>query len=196
MSKNHETGKRNGQFGPDSTNPRQRRAFANALLAKTRKSGDAYTAIAAIDTVNALAGGKAERSGLKQAAKKLPLSDAATRTIVEVGDAVMRGEAGKTVVPSQDPVCVLFSGKSEDFSLDQSGVYMRRYARLDGGFSPNTELTITDHSRGVTTGPEWIPVTPDPKGEVDMLAVRKMPGYKRRHLADLASRIVLTGAKR
>lgn len=178
-------------FGPDSTNPRERRSYADAMLAKASASGtleDYEAAQAAV--VNAGNSAKSRRAGFQNRLASAALSDQDTRVIVTVGREVL----DSTATPPVDGLgnahiqLKLQERGSPDFVMFQSGVASHRgyWQRPSDGVVENfSELTLAEH--GNSGKVHTIPLVDHET--VDVAGVRALPDQVRSEMASLALRI-------
>jgi hypothetical protein len=183
-------------FGPESSNPRLRRAYADTMLAKATRSGASADLRAAEQAISSVGDTrKAQAANFPQRLASAALKDVATQTIVDA--------ARKTLSQSETPRCkltwvgtlerpydlVATRRYSSDFSLTElRGASMGRTEVVDpatGELANFTELTATDLEGDRM--PHRIPTNAE--GEVSVMATRALPDAVRTSLSKIVSKI-------
>ena len=176
-------------FGPESRNPRARRAYAHTLLQKAQKSGSLEDIAAARRVVTSIKGKKAERSGFGGALLKAVVADSDTKTIVSIAQEVLSsGERGPVLNNLPETYTTSISRHTTIFELGRKGVYLGRIEvrrHEDDALTARTQLTVTEHD-GDKVG-RVIPTNPE--GVLDVMAIRQMPDERRSDIARMVHRI-------
>lgn len=180
-------------FGSESTNPRERRAYAHTILDKARRSGLLEDFVSAKRAVSgASQTEKGIHSGFVNALANAALSDTPTRILVEKAKEVLDPEkTPRKVISTLSVGKHLASARrySQDFDLVHAeGSAMGRTEIIDmntGEVGKFTVLRIIDHAGDRVA--HRVPTTTD--GEVDALAIRVMPDQLRSMLAQMAAPI-------
>jgi hypothetical protein len=183
-------------FGPESNNPRERRAYAHTILAKARTSGSVEDFEAAEKAVqSAGTSRKALASNFDRQLAGVAKLDEATRVIIEKADATL--DPAKTPrkkltwVGTADSPKDLVSARrySQSFSIVKSvGASMGRTEVLTHGTGEIVnfdQLTATDLQGDRL--PHVIPT--DRQGRVSVRGVRTLPDAKRTTLAGIVKKI-------
>lgn len=185
------------EFGPDSTNPRMRRAYAHAVINKARKSGeisDIDDAISAVDATGESR--KSLDSGFDGAIEGAARQDFLTDTITVAGNRVLDIESTPrkklTWVGTDEQPKDLVSARrySPDFELMGRGATLgiTEVREQETGVLLNSGgLDATSHDKDDDRSPQRIPITA--KHTVDAIAVRRLPLENREKIAGIASRI-------
>lgn len=183
-------------FGPESHNPRERRAYADALIVKAKQTAALEDYDAAKKAVKA--SGTSRKSLASQYDQRLhsvALADKATCVIVT--------EAQKVLDPSQTPRTKLtwVGTKSDPKDLVSARRYSQNFSLVGrkgstlgrtevispqtGEILVFTTLTATDHEG--SRQPHVIPT--DKKGQVDIEKLRRMPDKSRTELSRIVAKI-------
>jgi hypothetical protein len=178
-------------FGPNSFNPRVRRAYAHTMLNKAMETGSIEDLHAAKAAVNNTHGEKSNRSGFKGALLNAALADTATKTIVSIAqDVLTNGDVGPRLNVLTDTYMVGVRRNTDDFSIvNRSGAYLGRTEvrrHEDDGLNVFTPLTVTEHDGD--RRPYIIP-TIYSTGEVDVITIRHLPEDRRNNLARMVGRL-------
>lgn len=187
-------------FGPHSNNPRERRAYAHAMLGRARTTGEARDFDLAHEAVVAAGNNtKARESNFGAALTNIALRDASTRVIVEAGRKVI--DPAETGISHPYAVQTWHEGR---------GYYPGGRSRVNPGFrwgkgdvnvhasylvEPWTleehgpkQLRITEYSGDALIGVHHeIPLT---DGNIDVAAVHRLPDDTRSYMASLALRTI------
>lgn len=175
-------------FGPESKNPRERRAYAHATIARARLTGTDEDFDIAERAVSSTGGLKAEESGFRGALIRAALSDVATRAIVVPARALL--------APDRRRPLLTYNGRHESTSGVFSGSPLRggRFGRAqtctsDGEIINASPLTIS----GIKPPFGTIPTLDTGDRDVDVIGVRHIDEYSRTRLAHLVTATAADG---
>ena len=179
-------------FGPESTNPRERRAYAHSMIANAQASGSAEAFKAAeLAVINAGDSRKSELSRFSERLFSVLMSDEATRVIVETAY-----EIDLTVTTPLDRMALGSIGKSHDrigrvspdYKCGHKGVWMGRYGISDAETGAVEKLSLMWVADFDLTKRMDVPGTEN--GElIDPRAIRQMPDQARQELADSVAKV-------
>jgi hypothetical protein len=181
-------------FGPKSTNPRERRAYAHAKIAEARESGDLRNFRAAQMAVRRVGDSrKSVMSGFEGAIRGAILADDATRVIAEKAKIVLDPEAtppyGETHLDEERYLS--YAGfESPDFSRGyRQGASITRIEEVEPWLANLAIDHISLNFRDFDADGQLhvVPLAANCR-EVDALRVRTMPDGLRQMLAGIAER--------
>jgi hypothetical protein len=169
-------------FGPNSTNPRERRAYAHVKIAAAKESGelrDLWVAQMAVNQTGDFK--KAANSGFKGAIEGAAMADEATRVIVEKGREVADPSLTPRIVTSNG---VYAGRRSRVFSAFATGAYM---GIQPGPVEGTLSLMLADHDKVGYPAPQTIPS--DSEGNPDVWQIRHISDEARTAIASVAATI-------
>lgn len=179
-------------FGPNSTNPRERRAYADAMLAKASRSSatlqDFEAARAAVNKVGDTA--KARSAHFPARLASAALRDVHTNAIVTLGRDTLDPAATppRAVGPGFHPIQLKVQERtSKDYVEFEAGVSVFRnyWERTSNGVVENFgNLTIVEHEQ---SKPYIVPLIDHET--IDVAAVRMLPDQVRAEMAALAIKV-------
>ncbi len=180
-------------FGPNSTNARERRAYAHAKIAAAKESGELRDLWAAQMAVVATGDfRKSVGSNFRKAIESAAMSDEATRTIVERVRDLNDPELSPRGRVRMDGLEIEYAGRlSSDFSAGFHGIYMHRSHAVSDRPAGHEPVTISLHDHGAHGYPAPHIVPTDAEGEPEVWQIRHIPDGARMALASMASEAMI-----
>ena len=178
-------------FGPESNNPRERRAYAHTLLAKARASRKLADYEGAKNAVTAAGDSrKTVTSGYKGALLTASMADKSTRislkTAMEI-DATVNDPLSTSPLNTVAKNHITVGRRSKDYAAGRQGVWMGRHGITDiatGDVEKLTDMWVTDFNTS-----KRIDIPGTSEGALDPTAIRTMSDEARLVLARLVRRV-------